>query len=63
MELLKYRREFRVTERYAFLNHASVSAQNRRVVHAVGSYMVRAQRQPFDRLQPDLIALRETVSR
>ncbi len=63
MDLQEYRREFPITERYAFLNHASVSAQNRRVGQAVTAHIERAQHQPFDRLQPDLIALRETFSR
>ncbi len=59
MELHEYRREFPITDRHAFLNHASVSAQNRRVVRAVTEHMERAESQPFDRFSPDLLALRE----
>jgi hypothetical protein len=57
MELLEDRLKFRVTERYAFHNDASVPAHNPRVVQAVERYMVRAQRRPV------LTTPRESFSR
>jgi len=59
MELHEYRREFPITHRHAFLNHASVSAQNHRVIQALTAYFARGESQPFDRLLPDLLGLRE----
>lgn len=54
MNLNSYRSEFPITEQYTFLNHASVSAVNRRVVEAVHNYLEQVQVTPFDHLREQM---------
>lgn len=56
MDLSDYRALFPITQRYAFLNHASVSAPGRHVTDAVAAHLRRAQEVPFERLLPEVQA-------
>ncbi len=49
-----YREEFPITREHAFLNHASVSPQSRRVTRAIGAHMELMETTPYDRLLPRL---------
>lgn len=59
MDLGAYRYEFPVTERCAFLNHASVATYNRRLVAALTAHAEQMRDLPFDHLLQDLLVLTE----
>lgn len=48
MELSNVRKEFPITERYAFLNHAGISSFNCRASQAVKAHIEQSQTQPLD---------------
>jgi cysteine desulfurase / selenocysteine lyase len=48
MNVEAYRADFPITAEYSFLNHASVSAYNRRVACAIEAHLVATQTIPFD---------------
>ncbi len=54
VDVQAYRAEFPITERHAFLNHASVSTPGRRVTEAVRQHLERTQTTPFDLLRDEL---------
>lgn len=54
MDLSSYRAEFPITDRYAFLNHASISTYSRRVTEAITAHLAAMQSEPFNRLIEDV---------
>lgn len=48
MNIEAYRADFPITTDHAFLNHAAVSAYNRRVARAIEAHLVATQTIPFD---------------
>jgi cysteine desulfurase / selenocysteine lyase len=57
IDLSRYRAEFPVTERYAFLNHAGVSPYNRRITQALAEHTALVQATPFDHLREPFVAM------
>lgn len=57
MEIQDYRSLFPITKEYAFLNHAAVSAYNRRVVQALEEHLALLQVTPFDHYRDQMMAL------
>lgn len=55
MDLSTYRADFPIMEQHAFLNHAAVSAYNRRVAQAIDQHLTQMQTTPFDRLLPGVM--------
>lgn len=56
MDLINYRTEFPIAERFAFLNHAGISSLNRRAALALQTHMERAQTTRQDRFFEELTA-------
>lgn len=54
-DLDRYRAEFPITERYAFLSHAAVSPLSRRVVDAVNAHMALLRDEPIFNHFPQLL--------
>src|SRR3954447_26956997 len=51
-----YRRLFPITERFAFFNHAGVSALNTRAVEAMSVFNERSAAEPFAQMYEDVAA-------
>jgi selenocysteine lyase/cysteine desulfurase len=60
VDVQAYRAEFPITERYAFLNHAAVSAPGLRVTEAVREHVERTQRVPLDMQRDELDELTQS---
>lgn len=66
-DIARYRAEFPIAERYAFLSHAAISPINRRIAAALGEYTEQMQHEPAMRVFPQLLGamadLRERIVR